>query len=247
MKKKELEELYDRFLNQHISEDMLDYKSDDPDKNHTGCRALSYNYYLLSSLEWYLYKSSFKFFDYMKKSVDFKKMDYELCKKNNPNFKTYYPMSEVLMSLSSGDKKLINIFSVFLDDNHDYDEKPSSHPAPWLYRCLIVLVLDRYNDQFPTFMEKLKKGYSTKKWGKLMPYAELIDAIWTRDEVAFHTTLETLANTHKSMLRGLFSDEIEQKLLCLWGIGLCQLARIKGMNIDFDHEYIPRELISAPK
>jgi hypothetical protein len=110
----------------------------------------------------------------------------------------------------------------------------------------VVLVLDRYKEDFPMFMEKLKKGYSTKRWGKLMPYADLIEAIWNKDEMAFHTALNILANTHKSMVRGIFENQIEYQLLCLWGIGLCQLARIKGMNIDFDHEYIPKELISAP-
>ena len=248
MKKKELKSLYERFLCKDTPESLERFNSSQTDDKQSASQRLSHVYCLLGSFEWYFHKNDNLFFDYMKKSIFYKKEDLFLCKEGNPDFKTYPSLtSELFPDLCTGNEVIIRDFFSLIDDHFDYDEKPSSHPTPWMYRCLVVLTLGRMEDQFPHFLEKLKKGYSTKRWGKLMPYADLIEAIWHRDESAFHEALRVISNTHKSMVRGIFENQIEYQLLCLWGIGLCQLARIKGMHIDFDHEYIPRELIGEPR
>jgi hypothetical protein len=148
----------------------------------------------------------------------------------------------VFDALNSGDWEFASDYIQFLDNHHDYDTKPTSHSANWLYRCLVSLALNRYEDEWNVFIEKLKKGYSTKKYGKLYPLALMLEAIWNNDEKVFNNQAHIFAASYKSMTRGIFPDW-EDKLLNLWGLGICNLAVMKGLKVTIDHQYLPKELI----
>ncbi len=200
-------------------------------------------YRTLSALEWHLHQDADKFKEYIKEAVNYRANCFIECNKVNPSNRSNTSFLDPLFdSISTGEETYTKGFFTIVDDNYDYEEKPSSHPADWLYRCLVALVLGRNIEYWDEFSEKLKKGYSVQKRLKLYPYALLLEAIWTKNEALFHEQIQIVADTHKKLTRSIFED-YEDKLLCLWGIALCNLAKMKGMTIEFDHPFIPKELI----
>jgi hypothetical protein len=210
----------------------------------SACGYLYYEYRKLAVLEWNLNKDAYKFTKCIKESVNYSVKQMQTILTVNPNATRYQSeFTLVFDALCTGEELFAKETSLFVDDNTDYHKKPSSHPADWLYRCIVALVLERNTDQWDMFLEKLKKGYSVQKRLKLYPYALLLEAIWNKDTALFHEQIRIVADTHMKLTRSIF-DDYEDKLLCLWGIALCNLARMKGMKIEFDHPLIPKELIS---
>ena len=233
------QEQWERYSNEYIPYHLDKLKSDKSLDVVSGLGGLSSGHKILSVLEWHLHKDAEKFREYMKEAIRY---FLEWVKQDETVI--FYPPSlvQLLDVLNTGNVSLIKEFIEYVDDHFDYKTKPDAHPADWLYRCLVALVLGRNADQWEFFIEKLKKGYSVQKRLKLYPYALLLEAIWTKNETLFHEQLQIIAETHKKLTRSIF-DDYEDKLLCLWGIALCNLAKMKGLRIEFDHPFIPKELI----
>ena len=236
------QEQFKRYTEERIPEDILNIQSNNSSIAIMALSHLYSDYRFLAVLEWHLHGAGEKFREHMKTALDYERKRFMDSKSQRPEILFDTPIGFIFDALNTGDEVFAREYTQFLDDNHDYASKPSAHPANWLYRCLIALVVDRNLDQFPVFLEKLKKGYSTQKYGKLYPYALAIEAIWARDSVTFNEQMTVIAETHRKMLRSIF-DDYEDKLLCLRGLALCNLARMKGMTVSIDHPYIPKKLI----
>ncbi|QOL19454.1 Imm49 family immunity protein [Candidatus Bodocaedibacter vickermanii] len=237
------QEQYERYQKKIIPEYFMDMESENVSKRLNSLHGLYSGYKFLGILEWYLHKDSKKFKEYMKTAVEYDKDSFLYSKEIRPSNKTSTAcLSAMFDALNSGNEDLVKSYFTMVDDYYDYDTKPTSHPANWLYRCLVVLALNRYENQWSVFIEKLKKGYSTKQYGKLYPLALMLEAIWNKDEMVFNEQAQIFADSYKSMTRGIFPD-YEDKLLSLWGLGICNLAEMKGLKVTIDHQYLPKELI----
>lgn len=242
MKKMSPQEKWVQYAEELIPADLVGIRSENVSERTFALRGLYYGYRKLATLEWHLHKDAELFREYNKKAVEYDIKRFKDSKEKEPDIAFQSPYAKLLDTISAGNESFSKETTIFVDDNHDYKSKPIAHLAPWLYRCLVALVLDRNADQWEFFMEKLKKAFSTKQYGKLYPYALLLEAIWTKNETLFHEQIQIVADTHKKLTRSIF-DDYEDKLLCLWGIALCNLAKMKGMKIEFDHPFIPKELI----
>lgn len=74
-------------------------------------------------------------------------------------------------------------------------------------------------------------------------YGVVLDGIAARSESTVNHGLSMIIDGHKRQSkRGIFQDDDDQ-FLCVWGLGLANLARSRGINITIDHELIPRVLL----
>lgn len=76
-------------------------------------------------------------------------------------------------------------------------------------------------------------------------YAKVLRAIVKRDAGLLQEGLGDVVAGHKkqSVGAGLFKDS-EDEVLCVWGIGLANLARMNGLPVRSDDPLIPDELIA---
>jgi hypothetical protein len=236
-------EMYEFVVNKSIPDHINQIDNGTSIQKVSSLGSLSTRYRQYAALEWYLHRDARKFREYMKIAVEYDIDGFLYSKEIRPKNKTSTAcLSSMFDALSSGNTELVTSYFTMVDNHFDYDTKPTTHSANWLYRCLVSLALNRYEDQWNVFIEKLKKGYSTKQYGKLYPLAVMLEAIWNNDEVMFNEQAQLFANSYKSMTRGIFPD-YEDKLLSLWGLGICNLAVIKGLKVKIDHQYMPKELI----
>jgi hypothetical protein len=107
----------------------------------------------------------------------------------------------------------------------------------------MYLISGRYKDTVEQNLVKLKKMYDIKAYERVRPEYGLYEALVNNDTTSFHSHLEQLAKTHKGT--GNLFVNYEDRLLCVTGLALTNLALGRGMNIDFDHPFVPKALMGA--
>ena len=200
-------------------------------------------YQKLGVLEYHLHQDTKLFREHAKTGLEYRQAFYNEVLQKDPNMKTY-GYEEIMDSLLVQNFEEVKEWTTFVDDHYDYSGKPN-HIADWLYRILVAFILGRGMENIEMFLEKIKKGYSTKQYQKLYPYGLMLEAIYKNDSELFHEQLPIITSTHKKMLRSIIGDSWKDRVLCLWGIAFCNLVRMKGMTITFDHPLIPQELIKG--
>jgi hypothetical protein len=75
-------------------------------------------------------------------------------------------------------------------------------------------------------------------------YAEVFQGILQKDVDMVKNGLKSVVKGHakQSKGKGVFSDS-EDELLCIWGVGIANLARAHGMVVDGEPPLIPNDLL----
>jgi hypothetical protein len=75
-------------------------------------------------------------------------------------------------------------------------------------------------------------------------YAKVLRAILNQDAEAAEVGFVELLSGHKRQCKsgGLFKDT-EDEVLCVWGIGMANLARMQGVAVSLDDRLIPTDLL----
>lgn len=118
------------------------------------------------------------------------------------------------------------------DDVHTFDRR--------LGRAVAELILDATGDSairaFDAYLVKPADRH-------FVGFAHGMAAIRAGDGGAFAAALAKIAAGHKPLAsKGLFRGT-DNEHLSMWGIGLCRLARHRGLSFTFDHQFLPAELI----
>lgn len=146
---------------------------------------------------------------------------------------------ELFDALATGDMGLSQEYAEFLGGRPEI-EKEFDHPfdiALGYALKAIVLETEDVVARLAAFRDQLsKKGNKSFKG-----FVEAFEAIHHRDKYAFETGLNEIVRCYPHLRKGVFDHSLDAHL-CVWGIGLINLAKHKGMVIEFDHELMPEKL-----
>ena len=81
-------------------------------------------------------------------------------------------------------------------------------------------------------------------------YGQVIKAIIQRDEEALHAGATKVLEDHVNLTGEDNADTFgfgPDSYICLWLLGLLNLAIALGMKVDIDHKYLPKDLLADPK
>ena len=81
-------------------------------------------------------------------------------------------------------------------------------------------------------------------------YGQVMKAIIQRDEEALQTGAAKVLEDHINLIGEDHIDNFgysEDSYICLWLLGLLNLAIALGMKVDIDHKYLPKDLLADPK
>lgn len=94
-------------------------------------------------------------------------------------------------------------------------------------------------------LESLKSITALSENKDFEGYSNACEAIINNDSDAFIKSLQSVLNGHKQQSKGngLFKDDVDE-VLCVWGVGLVNLAKSKGLQVQFDDPLIPAALIT---
>ena len=213
-----------------------------------GVRDLSSDYPTIAIWEWHLFERLEHFTDYMAKSAECEMLMIRTYNKINPEFvgnPAYRALEDPMFYvLCSGQEEAIREYYTFVDDLYDYREEPK-YMACWYYRILVGLTIGRQKEKLSYFVEQMLHIVENKRGGKRMvPYARMLEAIIKRDEAGFHAALSEAARKYKSAIWKEPFVGAQFELLNLRAIPLCQLALMHGIKVEFDHPYVPKEILA---
>lgn len=230
---------YERTLAYYIPSNIKRYQSGDIN----GVRGLIDDYLYLAGCEYGLFNNQEACKQNLEKYKYYAELELEKRKELDLLWFSATVFEEQLVVLSTGDEKFFIKYLKFIDDNADYDEKPSKHGAPWTYRAIAWMVLGRNIDKIEDAISRAKLSFHEHgKYKAMYPYIMMLEAIWEKDEVKFHKFLQMAADKYSRQRIGTFSLPY-QTFIAYEALGWCQLAKFKGLKVDFDHKFIPRFLI----
>jgi hypothetical protein len=126
------------------------------------------------------------------------------------------------------------------------DELERIHDHPFDYAMgytIRALVLDQQNDA-RTWNARLAAECDGSQGRDFGGYPQFFNALLARDLAAANAALGRVVEGHRrqSKGRGVFKGKLDE-LLCVWGIGVANLARARGLAVDGEPPLIPNELL----
>ena len=91
------------------------------------------------------------------------------------------------------------------------------------------------------WLDRFEKHCQTKQDSSFAGYASALRAI-AEGSPDTDAKFDEVVTSHKRLAKGLFSD-IEDELLSVWGIGLANLARDRGLVVNPRNPLIPEDLL----
>jgi hypothetical protein len=90
----------------------------------------------------------------------------------------------------------------------------------------------------------LRAECEKKRSAAFIGYAMVFDAVLVRDLAAAQAGLVALLNGHRKQSKGngMFANK-EDEALCIWGIGMANLCRWRGLSVDPNDPLIPSALL----
>jgi len=94
-------------------------------------------------------------------------------------------------------------------------------------------------------LDDLERASAHKDYISFASYVSVLRAIVLRNSMALEAVFPDLLAGHRcaSKGRGLFNGGVDE-FLCVWGVGLLNLARSRGMAVKIDDPLIPAELLT---
>ena len=223
-------------------------KAADPEKNKGGYFSASVadKLRLLGAGAWLLEKDVTKFKQHLSEAADifinlFQR--YDQGEEDCGSFITMIAYQELLNALAAGNMKLAHAFATHMG-GRDKLEKEMDHPFTHVmgYTFKAFVLNDR--EQMKIWAPKLMTESEKKDNKDCIGYPQLFTAILTNDLEAANAAMTTLVEGHKklSKARRVFGDKVDEAL-SIWGIGIANLARSRGLNVEPIPPLIPGELL----
>jgi hypothetical protein len=179
---------------------------------------------------------------------DFSKSDVDKATQNAPadvlhSLLTMVTFKELFNALASGNRKvaerLSKLIGAHLDPEHLCDE-PLNHYLGWSLKFLV----DDVPDQVRCDWIGRLADYVQARRLTLMGYPIVMQAIVDRNaEVAQAGFAELLEGHRKECRAGKLFGDTEDEIVCVWGLGLANLARWRGLSIGPQDDLTPMDLL----
>lgn len=160
-----------------------------------------------------------------------------------PSYVTMIVYQELLDALAAGDLRLAREFAGNMGGREKI-EKELDHP----FDRTLGYTLKSFVSNDKTGMELWSKEFldlcRRKKYVSDIGYANMFKAILEENEQDANKALAEIAKGHKRLSRGSgrFSDT-EDEVLCVWGLGMANLARMYGLKVESNDPLIPADLL----
>lgn len=242
-----LEELYDNYKS-GIS--LRENRVGSPEFDYDGGAksVLSLNYRFLSVCEFIINNDKKKFQELLSKSASLVAanfQDYDSGKITDTIYVQWNKYSNILDSYASLDSSSAKIIAKYIG-NLDTDKKEKGF-FPALSYSIKYMVLED-NKNLKLYSDRLSEFLTQKNAKNYLGYAAIIQAYINKDSKSMQKGFETLLANHKQLCkgRGEYSNS-EDEIIFLHGLGLLNLVRSRGFDVDLSDPLIPKDLLIKVK
>lgn len=160
----------------------------------------------------------------------------------SPSLVSMHTYKNLYDALASGEISLASAFAERMGNRPDVEKEfDRSFEVAMGYALKAVLAGDEAAAR--TRLMELTTASNHKDYINFVSYASILDAILSKDAAAAEAAFPELLSAHRreSRGRGLFSG-LEDEFISVWGLGLLQLAKSRGLEINVTDALLPYEL-----
>jgi hypothetical protein len=161
----------------------------------------------------------------------------------SPSLVSMHTYKELYDALASGDMGVARAFAERMGGRREAEqEHDRAFEIAMGYALKAILAED--DVVALARLADLEQACQHKDYVNFAGYVPVLRAIVSRDSAAAEVAFPELLSGHRreSKGQGLFSDT-EDEFLCVWGVGLLNLAHARGMDVKVDDPLIPMELV----
>ena len=143
-------------------------------------------------------------------------------------------------ALAAGNIALAKSLSARMGGRDDL-EKQFDHPFDYALGYMLKSFIDDSGDNLKRHYLEL---FREQKDANFLGYADVLEALEEKDEQRIKTGFKSIIKGHQKESKGNgFFARSEDEVLSIWGIGLANFVRSKGVNIEIDDPLIPADLL----
>jgi len=160
----------------------------------------------------------------------------------DPSYIAMLAYKELFNALAAGNLSLAKSFASHMG-GRDKIEKEHDHPFDYAMgytlRAFVLGDLPEMQKWQPLF-----EAVCHKHFVDCLGYATVFQAMLTGNPDLANQGMQSIINGHKkqSKGRGVFADT-DDEMLCIWGLGMANLARSRGLSVESVPPLIPNELL----
>lgn len=123
-------------------------------------------------------------------------------------------------------------------------EKKHDHPFDYCFGYTLKAFTERNTETMAHWATKFSAVCQQSDSADFAGYAEALNGILANDEKLVQQGLTAIVKGHKNQTKrgGVFKD-LEDETLCVWGVGIANLARQSGLAVQGVPPFIPPQLI----
>lgn len=204
----------------------------------------------LGKAEYVLNKNVVLFQQYLRESVLVEQElfeNFEQGKRVDPSYVAMTGFDVLFEALASGDVAVAKGFAKHLGGRPEI-EKTHTMPFAIDFGYTLKYFTEDADIQLKkTYLENLAAHCQTKRFSPFSGYVTVFEAILEKDLAKANAGFKEIVRKHDEEAHGrgdrYFNGRIDEDI-CVWGIGLANLAIHYGLPVDIDDPLIPKELLS---
>lgn len=166
---------------------------------------------------------------------------------DDSSYVTMNAQDQLFDVLAAGDFVVAEAFARRLGGRLDI-EKENDLPIRWTLGYTLKYCVLNDLDAFQRWLPQLQNACQNRKCQGFEGFAVVFRAILERNLTQADAGMLALADGHRRLSRDhAWFAETEDELLSIWGIGMANLARHRGLNVSAIPPYIPADLLVDAK
>ena len=198
----------------------------------------------------YLLNGNVKLFKkYLKESTLVRQELFEHFEKGDPVPPSYVSLTRfwrMFFALATGDIELSRKFAQHNGGRFEI-EQGRDHPFPINFGYTLKYFIENADEKIKRMcLEKLAADCKTKPHFAFRGYVTVFEAILEHDSEKANRGFKEILVGHVEECKGKgdrYFVGSEQEDICIWGVGMANLAVYSGLDIKIDHPLIPEELL----
>jgi len=124
-------------------------------------------------------------------------------------------------------------------------DKEMVHPFDYFFGLTLKHMVLEDKEKSLACLQEFRKICEEKDMQDFLGYCDVFQAILDQDLRAAQDGLQRIATGHEKQGkgRGVFANSVDDQLLCVWGIGMANLCRNRGLSVDGIPPLIPEDLL----
>lgn len=231
----------------HLNQLRVNQSDAAKDKNGSASNSLSGTLRFLGVADYALNKNVKAFRENLSESTMLRKRLFERFEAGeaiSPSYVSMLSYKALFNALASGDMQLAKKLAMHMGGRNEI-ELEHDHPFDLAFGYVLKSFVLDDSTSIKKWLDEFRSLCDQPENADFKGYAKVFEAILDRDVEKANVSFVELLEGHKRQSRagGVFKDT-EDEMLCIWGIGLANLAHVRGIFVKSQGPLVPADLLT---